>query len=198
MLDRNRDDNPGERGLGEKRLEELENQQAQNNALNTLPRLLGPNFTWSLAFVVILLFVALALLAAQWRWQKHLQPLAPGAQAVQEMYRFVRFIGLAERADATPDERAELLATRMPESREAISQVNALYVRERYGAYPLTESESADARVMGIGVQKQMWRTAYAHHSGRRLDAAREWFKTLMRQARDKIERVKTRVASRE
>lgn len=194
VLERNQDENPGERGLGDKRLEELENQQAQSNASNaSLARLLGPNFGWSVAFVGILLTVALGLLLAQWRWQKHLQPLSPGAQAVQEMYRLVRLIGLQERADATPDERAQTLAARMPESSDAISQVNALYVRERYGAYPLTETESADARTQGIAVQKRMWHAAYAQHVGRRVLAARAWFKTLPQAIRGEIASIKIR-----
>jgi transglutaminase-like putative cysteine protease len=198
VLERNQDENNGERGLGEKRLEELENQQAQNSAAGgSLLRLLGPNFGWSVAFVGILLTIALALLLAQLRWQKHLQPLAPGAQAVQEMYRFVRLIGLVERADATPDERAQALATRMPEARDAISHVNAMYVRERYGAYLLTETESVDARTRGIHVQKQVWHTAYAQHIGRRVNTARAWLKMLPHQVRAQVERFSARRANR-
>jgi hypothetical protein len=178
--------------LGEKRLEELENRQAENNtSAAAIARILGPNFGWSMAFVGIALLTAIGLLIVQLRWQKELQPLAPAARATREMYRFVRFTGLPERANATPDERAQALAAQMPDVEEQIGQVNAWYVRERYGAYPLSESENADAQRMGIGVQKRMWRTAYAHHIGRRITAARVWLKTLPQTIREDIEKRK-------
>jgi len=175
-------DNPGERGLGEKRLEELESRNRDAASNFSLPRLLGPQFGWSAVFIVMSLFFAGALSLAQWRWQKHLKPLTPAAQAVEEMYRFVRFIGWRERADATPDERARSLAARMPEVGDAITQVNAWYVRERYGAYALSPQESETVRTIGVAVQKQMWHTAYAYHIGRRIDALRAWFRQFGRE----------------
>ena len=184
------DDTRGERGLGETRLDELENRASQTNALTEmLPRVLGPNFVWSAAFVSVLLSIAIVLTLVQWRWQKHLSPLKPGARALQEMYRWARFTGWQERGDATPDERAQALAARMPQARDAIVTVNAAYVRERYGAHELSADESAALRAMGIEVQKKMWRTAYAHHIGRRIDAARDWLKALPQNARAKINR---------
>lgn len=192
VLDRNQDEDPGKRGLGEKRLEELENQQAQDNAsAAALSRILGPNFGWSVLFVAIGLLAAVGLTIVQLRWRRELQPLAPGASATREMYRFVRLIDWRERADATPDERAQALAARMPESGEQIARVNAFYVRERYGAYALSESEGAEARDLGIGVQKQMWRTAYTHHIGRRADALRAWLYSLPDEARAEFAKMK-------
>ncbi len=156
--------------LGDRRFQKVENQSNQNDVFRlALPRLLGPNFGWSVAFVGILLTTAGALLFEQWRWQKHLRPLKPAAQAAQEMYRFAPLLGLAERAEATPDERAQTLAAHMPNARAEIEQVNELYVRERYGDYVLAPTESAHARTIGIAVQKQMWRTMYRQRIGQRI-----------------------------
>lgn len=192
------EEGPDGRGLGDRRLEELENQRNQNSADNfSLPRLLGPNFGWSAAFVALGLLVAGTMTLAHMRWQKHLRPLKPAAQAVEEMYRFVRHTGWRERADATPDERAQTLAKLMPQANEAIANVNALYVRERYGDYALSRDESAAVRAQGIIVQKQMWHTTYQHHIGRRVDAARVWFKTLPQKIRVEIVKQQARIANR-
>ncbi|OQY86041.1 MAG: hypothetical protein B6D41_13815 [Chloroflexi bacterium UTCFX4] len=100
--------------------------------------------------------------------------MTPGAQATQEMYRFARFINLTEHAGATSDERAQTLATRMPETRAEIEQVNTLYVRERYGGVDLSTAEAADARAQALRVQNQMWRTIYKRFIGAKLAAARQ------------------------
>ncbi|MDL1897412.1 hypothetical protein FBQ82_14190 [Anaerolineae bacterium CFX7] len=158
--------------LGDRRAKGVGNQLNPPSATDfSLPRLLGPNFGWSAAMVLIGLGVALAMTIVHWRWQKHLQPLKPAARALAEMYRFVRFIGWDERVEATPDERAHALATRMPDARADIAQVNALYVRERYGDYALSPQESAHAQKIGVAIQKQMWRAMYQQRIGQRLAA---------------------------
>jgi len=175
-------------GSGDQRLGDLENQRNQRASLFSLPLPPGMNLGLSVAFVLVGLAVAGTMTVIQLRWQRHLRPLKPAAQAVEEMYRLTRFIGFNERADATPDERAHALAARMPASADAIASINALYVRERYGAHAVSEAEGVEARATGIAVQKRMWRTAYEHYIGQRLRGAQIWVKALPPKLRAEIE----------
>ncbi|MBI4673723.1 MAG: hypothetical protein HY741_18905 [Chloroflexi bacterium] len=189
LFDLNEDD-MGPRGLGDKRLEDLENQRNQNNVFGfALPQLPGLNLGWSMAFVVMGLLVAGTMTVIQLRWQRHLKLLQPAAQAAEEMFRFARWTGFKERADATPDERAQALAAIMPADADGIAEVNAWYVRERYGAHELSEAESVAARATGIAVQQHVWRTAYELYIGRRVHVARIWFAALPPKIRAEIEK---------
>lgn len=188
------EDEMGPRGLGDERLEDLENQRNQRASFFSLPLPPGMNLGLSVAFVVVGLAVAGTMTVIQLRWQRHLRPLKPAAQAVEEMYRLTRLIGFQERADATPDERAQALAARMPGSTDAIASINALYVRERYGAHELSEAEGVTARATGIAIQKRMWRTAYEHYLGQHLRAARDWFGALPEKIRAEIQDSKFKI----
>lgn len=172
--DSDSDEDLRERGFGDKRTGSLQPETKTNAFGDLLWRELSSNFVAPTAFIGSLLFIAATLFIIQWRWQKHLRPLTPGAQATQEMYRFARFINLTEHAGATSDERAQTLATRMPETRAEIEQVNTLYVRERYGGVDLSTAEAADARAQALRVQNQMWRTIYKRFIGAKLAAARQ------------------------
>jgi transglutaminase-like putative cysteine protease len=186
--ERNSDEGLGARGQGERRLEELENQLnggGASPALGVLPS--GNAGIATIAFVVIGLVVAGTLTVVQWRWQKRLNKLTPGAQAAAEMYRFARYTGLPEQSSATADERAQQLAGLMPASRGSIDNVNTVYVREKYGARELPLAEAVAARATGVGVQKQMWRVVYDRWIGRRLISAQK----SLTAARDQLARYK-------
>jgi transglutaminase-like putative cysteine protease len=172
--DRNADEPLGERGLGERRLEDLENQLNGGAASSPFGAITSAATNgWNIAFVILGLITAGVLTVVQLRWQKHLQKLTPGAQAAAEMYRFARFTGLPERGEATADERARELSALMPDSRDSIRDVNEVYVRERYGAHELSPEEGETARAGGVVVQKRMWRVVYERFVGSRIDAAR-------------------------
>ncbi len=173
----NQDDQDAGRELGPNRFEELDAEQNQNASRSVWLSFVANPFALGTGAILLLgLLVAGTLAIVQWCWQRHLTQLKPGAQATAEMYRFARYTGLSERADATSDEHAQNLAALMPDAREPIANVNAAYVRERYGAQELSNEEGAAARAAGIAVQKQMWRVAYEHHIGERINAAREFF----------------------
>ncbi len=132
-----------------------------------------------LGFLVLGIATAGGLSFVQWRWNKRLRALKPGAAAVEEMYRFAKLAGLPERAEATPDERAAHLAALVPAARESITHVNSMYVGERYGAYELAPDQAAAARANGVAVQKELWRPIYARYVGVHLDAARTWLRNV-------------------
>jgi hypothetical protein len=88
------------------------------------------------------LVLALLLLGVmQFNWSRRVRLLPPGARAWAEVYRFAGWIGLRDRAEATPYERSDELARLMPEAQAAIADITSLYVRERYGAQALTLEE---------------------------------------------------------
>lgn len=168
--------------VGDERVQELDGQDP-----NSRPGIVNNFFTGPLAIATyILLVLGLALAGTftvlQLRWRRYLKTLKPGAQAAAEMYRLAPYTGFQDRAEATPDERAQNLAEIMPASHAPISDVNTAYVRERYGGVDLSNEEGANARATGAAVQKQMWRTVYEHAIGRRITAARQFLPDLTRQ----------------
>lgn len=169
----NEEEDIARRGFGEQRAEDLLN----NSPSNERPGLANdfwtrPQMMLTYAFVLAGLVAVGVLTFLQLRWQKYLKTLKPGAQAVAEMYRYAPLAGMPERAEATADERAQDLVTLMPDARQPISDVNALYVRERYGEYDLTAEESGHARAQAIAVQERMWHTVYDRFLGRHIRGA--------------------------
>lgn len=181
---------PPDRGVGDSRLEELNNEP--NDARPGLP---DDFFTGPLAIATYTI-LALGLIAAgsfgfiQWRWKRYLKTLKPGAQAAAEMYRFAPYAGLQDRPDATADERAQQLAQLMPDADTPISEVNAVFVRERYSGADLTTEEGAGSYTTALGVQKQMWRAIYNRLIGDNINAARE----LIRNRKEQVARQTSRV----
>lgn len=142
----------------------------------------GPLAVATYSLLGVFLLVAGIFTIVQWRWHRYVKTLKPGAQAAAEMYRLTPYTGFRDHAGATADERAERLTALMPAAREPISDVNTVYVRERYGAVDLSPDEGTNARATGIAVQKQMWRTIYEYAIGRHITAARQSFADLIEQ----------------
>src|SRR5581483_7427730 len=183
-------ENPDTRNLSE-RLLQLEEQQsqAQNNLfLAVMSGAWGP-----VAIGIVVLGIALAgtIAVVQWRWQRHLHTLKPGAQAAAQMYRFAPYAGFREDADDTPDEQAQKLATLIPEERTSIDQVNAWFVGERYGARDLDANESQQALTTGTEIQKRMWRSIYHHNIGSHIRNATAWLKSLPLRVAHSLTRIK-------
>lgn len=151
----------------------------------SIPALEGWMGALTIGLVLAGILVAGTLTLVQWRWDRHLKTLKPGAAAAEEMYRFARYAGLKDRAETTADERAEQLASLVPETRDAIQDVNALYVGERYGAVEVSQDAADAARKSGVAVQKQMWKPIYARHIGARLDAVQAWWQANLRRVRE-------------
>ncbi|TAH51043.1 MAG: hypothetical protein EYC68_12505 [Chloroflexota bacterium] len=189
LQEMNQDDEPSA-GFGERRAQELDQERQRNasasffNNLATNPLALG-----TLALFGLVVLGAGTISLVQWRWRKQLKTLKPGAQAAAEMYRFTRFTGMPERADATPDERAAQLSNLMPDARESIADVNRAYVSERYGAQELSPEERAAALASGVAVQKQMWRVTYDRIIGTRLRNAQKMMQDLPQQIEHQLEK---------
>lgn len=173
--------------IGDKRLQDLNSDDP--NARPGLPNDLITNpVAMTLSAILILGIGGAAVFSfAQWRWKRYLKTLKPGAQAAAELYRLAPLAGLAERGDATPDERAEELTKIMPAAREPIGNVNALYVRERYGGLDLSNDEATNARARALRVQNQMWGAIYDRFIGQNIRAAKEYFSSIP----DRIKNVK-------
>ncbi len=165
-------DDPTTRGFGDKRLQDAEN-QAKAAPRFTIPALTGSTGVFTIAFLLMGLAIVGTLSVIQIRWQRQLKTLKPGAQAAAEMYRFAKYAGMDEQAEATPDERAQQLAALLPNANASITNINTYYVHERYGARDLPPEESANLRASGIAVQKQMWRPVYMRYMGNRIQAWR-------------------------
>ncbi len=171
------------RGLGDERFQNADDPQDRNARPGV------PNDFWTLALALTtytILFIGLVGAGAysflQWRWKRYLKTLKPGAQAAAEMFRLAPLAGFHERPHATADERAEQLAEMMPASREPIANVNALYVRERYGGVDLSAQESVNVRARALRIQKQMWCAIYNRFIGDNIHAARAWIQNLKQQ----------------
>jgi hypothetical protein len=167
------------RGLGDERFQNEENQDP-----NERPGIIN-NF-WSSALATLTLgILVLAVVGAgaysfiQWRWKRYLKTLKPGAQAAAEMFRLAPLAGFSERADATADERATQLSKLVPASNEPITNVNAVYVRERYGGVDLSPEEATNVYGRALRVQKQTWRAIYNRFIGDNIAAAREFVEKL-------------------
>lgn len=183
----NQDDDPGSRGLGDKRLQDQDNQDK-----NARPGLPDDTFSNPLALSLYgILFLGLAgagtFSVVQWRWKRYLKTLKPGAQAAAEMYRLAPLAGFDERPHATADERAHHLAKMMPAADEAISNVNSVYVRERYSGIDLSPEEGVNARAKALRIQKQMWRSVYQRFIGNNITATREFFRELRQEISNKL-----------
>lgn len=171
------------RETGLDRLAEQDNQLNPSASLSTWDNFVrGPAPIAAGALLLIGALGAMTIAVVQWRWSRQLKKLAPGAQAAAEMYRFARYAGLPERADATPDQRARHLVSLMPTAGDSIANVNAAYVHEKYGARALSESEGTAARAQGVTVQKQMWRVIYDQRIGAQIRAARSFLAQLQDQ----------------
>jgi transglutaminase-like putative cysteine protease len=109
--------------------------------------------------VTLLLVVAFGGLV-QFAWTRKLRTLPPGARALEEMYRFAPWVGLRERAHATPAERAQELSGLLPDSATPIHAVTAWYVRERYGAQSLSAEERASAAATSAQLRGRVLRGA--------------------------------------
>lgn len=180
---KNQPDDPGTKGLGDKRLQDQENQDR-----NARPGLPAGLFTSSLATLGYgILFLGLVGFGGfsfvQWRWKRYLGTLKPGARAAAEMYRLAPLAGFLERPDATAAERALHLGQLMPTSQAEISNVADIYVRERYSGIDLSSEEGADARIKALRIQKQMWYAVYQRFIGNNIAAARAFFRDLKQQA---------------
>jgi len=108
----------------------------------------------------LLLVVAFGGLV-QFAWTRKLRTLPPGARALEEMYRFTPWVGLRDRAHATPAERAQELSGLLPDSQSPIQQVTDLYVRERYGAQALSPEEQTHASATTQQLRKRVLRGAF-------------------------------------
>jgi hypothetical protein len=101
----------------------------------------------ALAAAVVLSLATLAVLAArQWQFHARFARLAPGAQAYAEMIARAGWLGVRATDIATPFEIAGRIGAAIPQGAAAVDRIASLYVRERYGARPLTPVESAALR----------------------------------------------------
>ena len=107
-----------------------------------------------------LVLVLLAIGVAQLVWTQRMRFLSPASRAWEEMYRFARWAGFREQAQATPIERAEELARVMPDARPLIAGVTDLYIRERYGRQTLSQDEQNRAEQARALIGKRVLRGA--------------------------------------
>ncbi len=78
---------------------------------------------------------AIGLAAVQWNHSKRMSHLPPAARTYEEMLRRGDWLGIHYREHATPLERANGLAGKMPTARSAIERIASFYGRERFGAW---------------------------------------------------------------
>jgi len=183
LLELNQDDEAA-RGQ-EQRLQDAQPPKDLVSAALSAPSLSGAGGVATGGMILLGLAVAGTLALVQYRWDRRLRGLKPGAQATAEMYRFVKYTGLPDTSQATADERAAQLATLMPDADATIARVNDAYVHERYGGHELDPERAAQLRAAGVTVQKRMWHTVYMRYFGNRLHAARMWFESIPQRIRD-------------
>ena len=72
----------------------------------------------------------------------------------------MRWLGIAEQEHATPFERARTIGDTLPNSRGEVEYATALYVREKFGAQPLDETEQT-ALANAWGKVRVEWRREF-------------------------------------
>ncbi len=119
----------------------------------------------ALAAAAILAFAMLAALAArQWQFRARFARLAPSAQAYAEMIARAGWLSVRTQEHATPFETAQMIGEAIPQGATAVDRIASLYVRERYGARPLSPGESAALRVMRQDF-RAAWRQRIVQHA---------------------------------
>lgn len=103
----------------------------------------------------------IGLVAVQWNHSKRMSHLTPAARTYEEMLRRGDWLGIHYREHATPLERADGLASKMPAARLAIERIAAFYARERFGAWKPRMVERAMLATDWDKV-RGAWRTALA------------------------------------
>ncbi|MBI3914981.1 MAG: DUF4129 domain-containing protein [Chloroflexi bacterium] len=94
---------------------------------------------------------------AQWRQNKRMALLPPGAHVYEEMLARARWLGVREQNSATPFEIADKIAAAMPPARAAVQDVAMLYVRERFAAHSLSALEYAALKSAGEIYRREFW-----------------------------------------
>ncbi len=100
----------------------------------------------------------------QWRRSRRLQHLPPAARFYENLLYLARWVGVRAEKHATPFERANALSDAVPTAHADVDRATGLYVREKYSAHPLDESErsaltDAWARVRAALVRAWVVRT---------------------------------------
>lgn len=100
--------------------------------------------TWALRIGLGFLVMAGAGMLGLWIWG--LRGLSAASRFFMRMDRAASWIGIPSRPSMTPYEYATMIAKRIPGSEPDVRFLADLYVRERYGRQPATESELGKAR----------------------------------------------------
>lgn len=98
------------------------------------------------------------LIAMQWERSRKIARLAPAARAYEEMLMCARWLGIRDRDHATPLERADALANKIPTVRNAIERIASFYARERFGAWKPRMRERAMLAADWNKVRGAWWR----------------------------------------
>ena len=112
----------------------------------------------SAGLVIVLVIGAVGL--TQWKRSQQIAALTPAARFYDRLLGRMRWLGIAEQEHATPFERARTIGDTLPNSRGEVEYATALYVREKFGAQPLDETEQT-ALANAWGKVRVEWRREF-------------------------------------
>jgi len=101
-------------------------------------------FGWAVRGMIVVLLALLGVFA--YFWLRGLRGLTPTTQLFTKAQRGATWGGVPVRASMTPYERANMIAERVPGSRQHVRYLADLYVRERYGGAGPDAQELSRAR----------------------------------------------------
>ena len=89
----------------------------------------------------VLLLAVGAVAGFRWNYKRRAARLSPATRVYGDLLRLAHWLGIRDQEHATPFERARLLEKSLPGARNEIELTASLYVREKFGARPLDETE---------------------------------------------------------
>ncbi|HEU5422446.1 MAG TPA: transglutaminaseTgpA domain-containing protein, partial [Nitrolancea sp.] len=101
-------------------------------------------YEWALRALAVLALLALVVLS--YLWLRGLRGLSPSTQLFTKLQRGASWGGIRADPALTPYEYAGTVGKRVPGARTHASLLADLYVKERYGAYPVASDELSRAR----------------------------------------------------
>jgi len=128
-------------------------------------------FGWAVRGMIVVLIGLLAGIA--YFWLRGLRGLTPTTQLFTKVQRGATWGGVPVRASMTPYERANVIADRVPGSRQHVRYLADLYVRERYGGTEPDAQELGRARHAWLRLRSLMlkfllvgrWRSPARRHA---------------------------------
>jgi hypothetical protein len=127
-------------------------------------------FGWAVRGMIVVLLTLLGFIS--YLWLRGLRGLTPTTQLFTKVQRGANWGGIPVHAAMTPYERANLIADRVPGSRQHVRFLADLYVRERYGGTEPDAQELSRARHAWLRVRSLMlkfllvgrWRSPARRH----------------------------------